>query len=90
MMAEMGVLALPLMIWMIGTVITAGFRGEEGKGAGQSNAFGLINGILLGCAVGILSLALHGLVDFNFHITANILLVACFAGLIMRRTVVRR
>ncbi|MFC1645701.1 O-antigen ligase family protein [Candidatus Omnitrophota bacterium] len=89
MMAEMGVLALPLMIWIICTVIAAGFRGQDRKREGKGEGMGLIDGILLGCAVGILSLSLHGLVDFNFHITANILLVGCFAGLIMRRAVDR-
>jgi hypothetical protein len=37
----------------------------------------------LGCAIGILSLSLHGLIDFNFHIPANMLLFSVYAGLIM-------
>jgi len=87
MMAEMGVLALPLMIWMIYVVIVTGFRGRKRVRQDKSNGLGLTNGVLLGCAVGILSLSLHALVDFNFHIMANMLLVACFAGIIMRSSV---
>ena len=80
MMTEMGVLALPLMVWMIGVVIYKGFRYSSRP------TFGLSDGIVLGGTVGILSLALHGLADFNFHIPANMLLVACFAGVIMKKT----
>jgi xanthine/uracil permease len=70
MMAEMGVLALPLMLWIIFGVVRKGFRSQDG--------------IVLGSAVGILRLALHGLVDFNFHITANVLTCSLLAGFIMR------
>ena len=80
MMAEMGILALPIMIWMIWVVIYKGFRYSS------QSTFGLSDGIALGGTVGILSLILHGLVDFNFHIPANMLLVACFAGVIMKKT----
>lgn len=89
MMAEMGVLAFPLMLWMIWVVVVAGFRwkevGSRQDGVGSKADFGLIDGVVLGGTVGILSLALHGLVDFNFHIPANMLIVACLAGIIMRR-----
>ena len=78
MMAEMGILVLPIMIWIIWVVIYKGFRHSARP------IFGLSDGIVLGGTVGILSLSLHGLVDFNFHIPANMLLVACFAGVIMR------
>jgi len=50
-----------------------------------SSKLGMTEGIALGAAAGILSLAIHGLVDFNFHITANILVVALLAGIIMWR-----
>ncbi|MEA3560936.1 MAG: O-antigen ligase family protein, partial [Candidatus Omnitrophota bacterium] len=77
MTAEMGVLALPLILWMIGVVIGAGFTKVH-------SPMGLIDGIMLGASTAILSLALHGLVDFNFHIPANMLAVACLAGIIIR------
>jgi len=82
MMAEMGFLALPLMLWMIYLVIQAGLRW---KSKSENANFEVIDGIILGSAVGILSLALHGLVDFNFHIPANMLVVAALSGIIMRR-----
>ncbi len=82
MMAEMGVLALPLMIWMIWIAVALGLKYQREK----KEDFLLTEGIILGAATGILSLALHGLVDFNFHITANMLVVACLAGLIVRKT----
>ena len=74
MMAEMGILALPLILWMMVMVITAGCK---------------MDGIMLGAGIGILSLALHGLVDFNFHIPANMLVVSCLAGIIMRKNAER-
>jgi hypothetical protein len=40
------------------------------------------NTVKLGCAVGILSLTLHGLVDFNFHILANMLLFVIYMAFI--------
>ena len=86
MMAEMGVLALPLMLWIIFSTIALGIRGRTKENSDKKNKFELMDGIILGCAIGILSLTLHGLVDFNFHITSNVFLMAAFAGLIMRRT----
>lgn len=82
MMVEMGVLAFPLMLWMIWIVVVSGFKLQA---VGKRMDFGLMDGIVLGGSVGILSLALHGLVDFNFHIPANMLVVACLGGIIMRR-----
>jgi len=38
---------------------------------------------VLGCAIGVLSMALHGLVDFNFHIPANMILFTIYAAIIM-------
>jgi len=84
MMAGMGVLALPLMIWILYLVIGTGFKSYGTK------KFDLIDGIALGSACGILSLAIHGLVDFNFNILANFLVVALLAGIIMWRDSYRR
>ncbi|MDD5644398.1 MAG: O-antigen ligase family protein [bacterium] len=66
MTAEMGILALPLMLIILGIIIYKGFTS--------------INPVIIGCAAGILSLSIHGLVDFNFHIPANmIIFVICMA-----------
>jgi len=78
MMAEMGVLALPVMLWIIAIVIGSGLRIRRDSR--------LTEGMVLGAAIGILSLALHGLIDFNFHIPANMIVVSCLAGIIMRRS----
>jgi O-antigen ligase len=37
--------------------------------------------VRIGCAIGILSLSLHGLVDFNFHIPANMILFTVCAAI---------
>lgn len=94
MLAEMGAPALPLMLWIIFGVVGKGFksgmdsrfRGNNKKGWNDRNrrSLELHDGIILGSAVGILSLALHGLVDFNFHITANMLTCVLLAGFIMK------
>ncbi|MBU1862988.1 MAG: hypothetical protein KKH94_04905, partial [Candidatus Omnitrophica bacterium] len=93
MTAEMGIVALPLMIWMIITVIVRGMhasgiafyhKDRRPRQSSQRKMFFQREGILLGSAIGILSLALHGLVDFNFHIPANMNVVAVLAGIIMR------
>ncbi|MDD5165860.1 MAG: O-antigen ligase family protein [Candidatus Omnitrophica bacterium] len=71
MAAEMGVLAPFIMLWIFIAVIGTGFTKKH------------LSPRLLGCAIGILSLSLHGLVDFNFHIPANMLLFSVYAALIM-------
>lgn len=66
MTAEMGILALPLMLIILGIIIYKGFASG--------------NSVVLGCAAGIFSLSIHGLVDFNFHIPANmIIFIICMA-----------
>lgn len=67
--SEMGVLAVFIMIWIFGTVVIKGLKSG--------------NPYALGCSAGILSLALHGLVDFNFHIPANMILFSVWCGIIM-------
>ena len=73
MAAEMGLLAPIIAIWIIFIIINTGLRD------------GVAHPEILGCAIGILSLSLHGLVDFNFHIPANMLLFSIYAGIIMKR-----
>ncbi len=89
--AEMGIMAALLMIFIFGYLIVYGVKRVSHKYANRfsqpKKLFSIRDGILLGCAVGILSLSLHGLVDFNFHILANILMVAALAGIITSRKI---
>lgn len=72
MAAEMGVLA-PLVMWAMVFVVV--HRGLFNKDAPLET---------VGCATGVFSVALHGLVDFNFHIPANMLLCVVLLAFIMR------
>ncbi|MDP3731756.1 MAG: O-antigen ligase family protein [Candidatus Omnitrophota bacterium] len=69
--AEMGVFAPLVMIWIFWTIVASVAKQDK------------VDPIKIGCATGILSLALHGLVDFNFHIPANMLLFTVFAAIVM-------
>ncbi len=71
MASEMGIFAPFIMLWIFIAVIQKGF----GKKDASPYAFG--------CAIGVLSLALHGMVDFNFHIPANMLLFTVWIAVIM-------
>ena len=70
--AEMGVLAFFIAVWMLVALLRAGTRKKD------------LSPETLGCTIGVLSVALHGLVDFNFHIPANMLLCVVFAAFIMQ------
>ncbi len=74
MTAEMGVMVLPLMIFILVIII------------GRGLTKGVFHPVVLGCAVGMLSLSLHGLVDFNFHMPANMLLYVVYAAIVMKET----
>ena len=67
---EMGVLAPLLMVLLFIAILKTGLR----TGADLA---------MVGCCCGMLSLALHGLVDFNFHVPANMLLF-CIYGAFVR------
>lgn len=71
MAAEMGVFAPILMLLIFAAIILRGIKLGS-------------HPLVLGSAMGILSLALHGLVDFNFHIPANMLLFTVCAAYVMR------
>jgi len=72
MAAEMGIFALPIMLLILVRIISSGLSKDDP--------------VVIGCAIGILSLSLHGLVDFNFHIPANMILVAVCAAIIMKES----
>lgn len=69
--AEMGAASLFTALWMLAAVIKSGLSKT------------LREPIRFGCAIGVLSLSLHGFVDFNFHIPANMLLFTVYAAFIM-------
>jgi len=86
MMTEMGLLALPLMLWIIFFLVSSGLKWEDKSKFDKSKgSLGLLEAVVLGSAIGILSLSIHGLVDFNFHIPANMLTLSVLAGIISRR-----
>ena len=68
--ADMGILAPFVMLWIF---ILAAARGLK-----KTNS-----SMIIGCAAGILSLALHGFVDFNFHIPANMIVLSVWMGLVI-------
>ena len=70
MAAEMGIFAPIIMMWIFTVILKRGFRKDAPL-------------YIIGCATGVLSLVLHGLVDFNFHIPANMLLFTLFVAFIM-------
>lgn len=72
MAAEMGIIASLIMIWIFIVVLK--------KGLGRHS-----NTRIIGCAIGILSFVLHGFVDFNFHIPANMILFVVWVGIVMNR-----
>ena len=72
--AEMGVFALITMVWLLTVVIRKGLRR------------GNTHPVVLGCAVGLLSLSLHGLIDFNFHIPANMILFTMYTSIVIRES----
>lgn len=71
MAAEMGILAPIIFIWMIILVISCVMKKDK------------VDPLKIGCATGILSLSIHGLVDFNFHIPANMLLFVIYVAIVM-------
>lgn len=68
--SEMGIFSCIAMLWALVVVIRTGL-GDTKSSLG-----------ILGCTIGILSLSLHGLVDFNFRIGANILLLTVCAAFV--------
>jgi len=74
MASEMGVAAPLIMFWLLITVIRRALAKKD------------LHPVILGCSIGMFSLALHGLVDFNFHIPANMLLFTVYAAFVIGET----
>lgn len=70
--AEMGIAAVFVMIWILAMIIKNTVKKPD------------VDPVKLGLAIGVLSLSLHGLVDFNFHIPANMLLFTVYAAMVMK------
>jgi len=71
---DMGIPALIVALWLIGSIIRTGLdKSKDGKDPYR-----------LGCTIGALSLSIHALSDFNFHIPANMLLFTMYSGMIMK------
>ncbi|MDD3905696.1 MAG: O-antigen ligase family protein [Candidatus Omnitrophica bacterium] len=69
---DMGIPALIAMLWLIIIAVKTGTGGDK------------LSSYRFGCAIGVLSLSLHALSDFNFHIPANMLLFTIYLAVIMR------
>ncbi len=69
MAVEMGILAPLLMVLLFIVVLGSGLRMNTDLA-------------MVGCCCGMLSLTLHGLIDFNFHIPANMLLFCIYGAFI--------
>ena len=75
---EMGIFVIPIFAWGIFIVLKRGFSRSKDE-------FHLKKAMRLACSVGILSLMLHGLVDFNFHIPANMIIFVSLVAIVTRR-----
>jgi O-antigen ligase len=79
MAGEIGILGMIFMIWVLYLVIgrALSYKNSCSDNCGQH----ITNSVILGCGIGMLSLAIHGMVDFNFHIPANMVLFIILAGI---------
>ena len=74
--SELGILFLPLSLWLISSVLKMGITTFFKTGSRRKR------GISLGCSMGILALSIHSIFDFNLHIPANAILFFTFLGMI--------
>lgn len=75
MAAELGLGGLLIILWVVGAALWSGFREFY---LTQST---FKRGISAGASIGIMSMALHSLVDFNLHIPANAIVFIVLLGL---------
>ena len=74
--SEIGVLLIPLIIWMIIGFFREGFYKLRSPSR-------LIRGVTLGAMSGITAMLFHSIIDFNLHIPANALLFTVLAALVV-------
>jgi O-antigen ligase len=80
-LAELGATGAIPLFGLGGLMLARAFRrAGQKRGASASNTSGL-NTLAIGCAVSLLAIGLHGFVDFNFYIPANLLLAGWIAGM---------
>jgi len=75
-MAEMGIFGLICMVYMIFLIIKKGFT-TYSVSSTRFKRF-----VTIGATIGVLSIAIHSLADFNLNIPANAILFAVISGLI--------
>jgi len=73
--SEVGVLLIPIVIWMIIALYRKGFMKLK-------NPSRLVRGTSLGALSGITALLVHSISDFNLHIPANALLFTILASIV--------
>jgi len=75
--AELGLIGLLLILWVIAVAVWSGLR-EFSNSQGPFK-----RSILLGAAIGVMSMAFHSFVDFNLHIPANAIMFMTLMAIIM-------
>jgi len=76
LLADIGVFAFVAVVFLSGTVVWKGFRlirYEESR---------LKKGVGAGCVTAVIALGIHSLIDFNYHIPANWMLISVVAGIL--------
>ncbi|MDM8548964.1 O-antigen ligase family protein [Desulfobacterales bacterium HSG2] len=73
--AELGLMLIPILIWMIIALFREGFRKLE-------NLSRLVRGTTLGAMSGVFAILVHSAADFNLHIPANALLFTVLAAVV--------
>ncbi len=74
--AEVGVLLIPIIIWMAIVFFREGFYKLRSPSR-------LIRGITLGAMSGVTAILFHSLIDFNLHIPANALMFTVLSALVV-------
>lgn len=77
MAVEVGFVGLLAFLWIVAGALAAGL-GEFGKAEGQ-----FTRSVLAGAVIGVMSVALHSIVDFSLRIPANAILFTALIAIIM-------
>jgi O-antigen ligase len=78
-MADVGILFIPLLIWLLFLFFRAGFAKLRSRSRQTS-------GIALGGMAGVTAILIHSFFDGNLHIPANALLFTAFSALVLMGT----
>lgn len=86
--AEMGILAPLILLWGLITAWVYVFRSKNRNNISLEGTLPIFERLIkIGCATGLLSLACHSLIDFNFHIPANMLVATAITAVLISRKV---